>query len=393
MFLLNEANRCLNCKNPLCRINCPISTEIPEIITLFKEDKIIEAGKRLFENNPLSVFCSIVCPHEEQCRGNCIRGIKGKPVDFPKIERFLSENYLNYLSIEKESEKEIEIAVIGGGVAGITSAILLAKKGFEVTIFESFSKLGGVLRYGIPDFRLPRKYIDRMENYLNKLGVKVKYNVTVGSEYGIKELKRDGFKYIILTTGLWKPKKIGVVGESGKNVHYAINYLISPQNYDLGKNVLVIGGGNVAMDAARTAKRFSKNVTIVYRRGEKDMPANREEIEESRKEGVKFIYHHSPKEIKDKEMIFIENNEMKSIPYSSVLIAVSQEPRRELFISEPELEIEEWGTIKVNEKYETSLENVYSCGDIVTGAKTVVLAVKNAKELVKEIMKKEECKD
>lgn len=384
-MLLNEADRCLNCKKPLCKINCPISTEIPEIIELFKEGRLKEAGSRLFENNPLSLFCSIVCPHEDQCRGNCIRGIKGEPVDFPKIERFISNNYLKELPMDKKRARDIEIAIVGGGVAGITSAILLAREGFSITLFESFSKLGGVLRYGIPDFRLPREYVDRFEEYLKELGVSNKYNSCVGIDYSIEELKNDGFKYIILSNGLWKAKKMGVAGESRKNIYFAINYLKSPKSFVLGDEVLVIGGGNVAMDTARTAKRMASNVTIVYRRTEKDMPASKEEIEDTKGDGVKFLFKHTPKEILENKMSFENEGELKELNYSSVIVAIGQEAREDI----KGIECEKNGLIKVNERYETDIEGVYACGDIVTGAKTVVLAVKNAKNLVNEILKKE----
>ncbi|MGL4788974.1 MAG: FAD-dependent oxidoreductase, partial [Cetobacterium sp.] len=167
--LIHEANRCLNCKKPLCKIHCPISTDIPNIINLFKENKIAEAGEALFLNNPLSIFCSIVCPHEEQCKGHCIKGIKETPVEFPLIEKEISTKYLSTLPLDKKENNNIDVAIIGGGPAGITAAILLAKEGFKVTIFEAFSKLGGVLRYGIPEFRLSRELTDTFEKYLLNL--------------------------------------------------------------------------------------------------------------------------------------------------------------------------------------------------------------------------------
>ncbi|MGL4904465.1 MAG: FAD-dependent oxidoreductase, partial [Cetobacterium sp.] len=286
--LLNEANRCLNCKKPLCKIHCPISTDIPHVINLFKDNKISEAGEILFNNNPLSIFCAIVCPHEEQCKGHCIKGIKGEPVDFPLIEKEISSQYSTSLPIDKKNNNDIDVAIIGGGPAGITSAILLAKQGFNVTIFEALSKLGGVLRFGIPDFRLSREIMDTFENYLSDLGVNIKYNTLVGPTHTIQDLKNDGFKYIIVTTGVWNPKPMKIKGETRGNVHYAINYLVSPNSYKLGGNVLVIGGGNVAMDAARVAKRLGSNVTVMYRRGEADMPATKVEILETKHDGVDF---------------------------------------------------------------------------------------------------------
>ena len=402
--LIEEANRCLNCKKPLCKIHCPISTDIPNIINLFKENKIEEAGDILFKNNPLSVFCSILCPHENQCTGHCIKGIKGTPVDFPAIEKEVSSKYLSNLPLAKRNNVDHCVAIIGGGPAGITAAILLAKEGFKVTIFEAFSKLGGVLRYGIPEFRLSKSLIDIFETYLLNLGVKIKYNTLVGPTHTIQNLKDDGFKYIIISTGVWNPKPMGIKGETKGDVHYAINYLISPESYHLGNNVLVIGGGNVAMDAARTAKRMGNNVTVMYRRGEEDMPATKVEIAETKEDGVDFKFYLAPKEITDDLMIFLrtesftdENGNRKLVtlndsdvafPYTSIIVAVSQGPKKNIVLSENRVSTDKWGTVVVDDTFETSLENVFSCGDVVTGPKTVVAAVNDAKTVVANILKK-----
>lgn len=396
-YLISEANRCLNCKKPLCKINCPISTDIPKIIELFKDEKYLEAGEKLFENNPLSIFCSILCPHEKQCTGNCIKGFKETPVDFPKIENFLSKRYLASLPLEKENFSNSKVAVIGGGVAGITSAIILAKKGFDVTIFEAFPRIGGVLRYGIPEFRLPRTLINKFEEYLLNLGVKIKHNTLIGPVHSISNLKNDGFKYIIITTGVWNPKSINIPGETLGNVHYAINYLVSPENYNLGNDVLVIGAGNVAMDAARTAKHLgAKNVTIVYRKTEEFMPAQKIEIADAKKEGVNFKLLLSPYKIEDSKMLFkkVSSNfevtdSIVELSYSSVIIAASQMPKNNIVSREKEIKIEKWGTIVVKENFETTLENVFSCGDVVTGPKTIVSAVNDAKIVCSSIIEKE----
>ncbi|MGL5088459.1 MAG: NAD(P)-dependent oxidoreductase [Cetobacterium sp.] len=403
--LINEAHRCLNCKKPLCKIHCPISTDIPHIINLFKDNKISEAGEVLFYNNPLSIFCSIVCPHEEQCKGHCIKGIKDTPVDFPLIEKEISSQYLLNLPTNKKEKNNINVAIIGGGPAGITSAILLAKEGFSVTIFEAFSKLGGVLRYGIPDFRLSRELVDTFEEYLLNLGVKIKYNTLVGPTHTIQNLKDDGFKYIIITTGVWNPKPMRIKGETKGDIHYAINYLVSPESYRLGKRVLVIGGGNVAMDAARVAKRFGSDVTIIYRRAEEDMPATKVEIAEAKEDGIDFKFYYSPKEILDDTMVFLrteskideygkrnlitlEDSDI-AIPYNSIIVAVSQEPKKNIVLSEDRISTEKWGTVVVDNSFETTLTNVFSCGDVVTGPKTVVAAVNDTKNMVNNILKKE----
>ena len=403
--LIHEANRCLNCKKPLCKIHCPISTDIPNIINLFKENKIAEAGEALFFNNPLSIFCSIVCPHEEQCKGHCIKGIKETPVEFPLIEKEISTKYLSTLPLDKKENNNIDVAIIGGGPAGITAAILLAKEGFKVTIFEAFSKLGGVLRYGIPEFRLSRELTDTFEKYLLNLGVKIKYNTLVGPTHTIQNLKDDGFKYVIITTGVWNPKPMDIKGETKGNVHYAINYLVSPESYSLGENVLVIGGGNVAMDAARVAKRLGSSVTVMYRRGEEDMPATKVEIAEAKEDGVEFKFYYAPKEILDDKMIFLRTESLTdesgrkklitlddsdiAVKYSSVIVAVSQGPKKNIVSSEDRISTEKWGTVVVSDNFETTLDNVFSCGDVVTGPKTVVAAVNDAKKMVNNILRKE----
>lgn len=404
-YLMNEANRCLDCKKPLCKIHCPISTDIPNIIKLYKEDNLELAGEILFKNNPLSIFCSILCPHENQCTGHCIKGIKETPVAFPEIEYAISSKYLNSLPIDIEKSNNINVAIIGSGPAGITAAIFLAKAGFKVTIFEAFSKIGGVLKYGIPDFRFDKSLIDIFETYLINLGVIIKYNTLVGVHCNIKQLKEDGFKYIIISTGVWNPKSMNIKGETKGNVHFAINYLISPNSYRLGDDVLVIGGGNVAMDAARTAKRHAKNVSLIYRREEVDMPATKVEIEDAKKDGVAFKFNYLPQEITDDSIIFSqtesiydENNKKKlvivpdslvSFPYSSIIVAVSQEPKKNIVLSEDRILLNSNGTILVNENFETSLENVFSCGDVVTGAKTIVAAANDAKNVVQSILNKE----
>lgn len=404
--LINEASRCLECKKPLCKIHCPISTDIPNVIKLFKENKIKEAGEILFENNPMSIFCSIVCPHEEQCSGHCIKGFKGEPVDFPSIEKYISSEYLKNLPLEKKKNNGLHVAIVGGGPAGMTSAIKLVQNGFNVTIFEALSKLGGVLRFGIPEFRLPRTLVDTFENYLLQLGVNIKYNTLIGPVHNVQHLIDDGFKYVIITTGVWNPKPMNIKGETKGNVHYAINYLQSPESYSLGENVLIIGGGNVAMDAARVAKRNgSSNVTIMYRRGEEDMPATKVEISEAKEDSVNFNFYWSPVEIKDHEMIFSKTEsiigedgrkKLVAIPdsntafkYDSIIVAVSQGPKSNIVSSEDRIDTESWGTIVVNENSETTLENIFSCGDVVTGPKTVVAAVNAAKKLSESIISKE----
>ena len=264
--VIAEGKRCLNCKKPLCRTGCPVNTPIPQMISMFLNGQIKEAGKMVFENNPLSVVCSIVCNHGNQCQGHCVRGIKGEPVEVSSIENFVSSAYLDSLALDKAESNGIKVAVVGAGPAGITIAIKMAQLGYDVTIFESKLKIGGVLRYGIPEFRLPKLIIDKYERLLLQLGVKIKYNVTIGKAFGVEELFRDGFKAISIGTGVTWPIALNIKGETLGHVHYGVHFLERPDSFRLGNSLIVIGAGNVAMDVARTAlRRGVKDVKIVVR--------------------------------------------------------------------------------------------------------------------------------
>lgn len=395
LFLNEEANRCLVCKNARCKSACPISTDIPEIIKLYREEKFEEAGKILFENNPLSAVCSIVCPHEDQCAGNCIRGIKGEPIHFYEMEEELSLKYLNSVKFEKPEANRDRIAIVGGGPAGITIAFILAKRGFKVTIFEAHEKIGGVLRYGIPEYRLPNKIVDKISEKLVELGVKIRPNIMIGSVITLDRLFEDGYKAIFIGTGVWNAKKLNIKGETLGNVHYAIDYLKAPDVYDLGEKVCVIGAGNVAMDAARTAKRNgAKEVCIVYRKYFDQMTATKKEIEEAKEDGVEFDLFKAPVEILEDgiKVVKTENVEVDGriqtktldgqeefIKCDSVIVAISQEPRTYIVSSTEKLETNKWGLVITDIDGSTTKEGVFASGDVVTGAKTVVQAVAQAK--------------
>ncbi|NYC95470.1 glutamate synthase (NADPH/NADH) small chain [Clostridium acetobutylicum] len=308
-LLSEEANRCLLCKNPRCKANCPINTPIPEIISLYKEGKIMEAGEILFNNNPLSVICSLVCIHEDQCKGNCVRGIKSEPIKFHEIEEEISEKYLKEAKLKNVQKDKDRIAIVGGGPAGITVAFVLANKGYNVTIFEAHDKIGGVLRYGIPEYRLTKKLVDKLEERLIEVGVKIRPNTVIGPVISLDRLLEDSYKAVFIGTGVWNPKTLDVKGETLGNVHFAIDYLKSPESYRLGKKVAVIGAGNVAMDAARTAKRNGAEVTILYRKSFNEMPASKQEIRETKEDGVEFKLFRAPIEITEEgiKVAFTEN--------------------------------------------------------------------------------------
>lgn len=403
LFLNEEAKRCLLCKKPRCKEFCPISTPIPEIIELYREGKFDEAGEILFQNNPLSVVCSIVCPHEDQCAGHCIRGIKGEPIHFYEMEEELSKKYLNDTKFEKPLANRDKIAIVGGGPAGITVAFMLANRGFKVTIFDEHEKIGGVLRYGIPEYRLPNTIVDQITEKLNDLGVKIRPNTMIGDVITLDNLLEDGYKAVFVGTGVWNAKKLGIKGETLANVHYAINYLEAPNAYDLGDTVCIIGAGNVAMDAARTAKRNgAKNVYVVYRKHFDQMPATKKEIEEAKEDNVEFKLFRAPLEILEDGIRVVETENIEVdgkiqtktldgkeeiIPCDSVIIAISQEPRSIIASNTTNLERNRWGLIVTDEEGHTTKEGVFASGDVVTGAKTVVQAVANSKKVADAIEK------
>lgn len=397
-----EADRCLLCKNARCKANCPISTEIPEVIRLFKEGKLDEAGEILFENNPLSAVCAIVCPHEDQCKGNCIRGIKGEPIPFCEMEEFISLKYLKNVKLEKVGNRDERIAIIGAGPAGITLSIILARKGFKVTLFDAHEKIGGVLRYGIPEYRLHNSIIDRYEEILIELGVKIRPNTLIGPVLTLDKLFFDGYKSVFIGTGVWNPKTLNIKGESLGNVHYAIDYLKSPNVYNLGKKVAVIGAGNVAMDAARVAKRNgAEEVYILYRKGFENMPCTRAELEEAKEDDVNFELFKAPIELTEQGVKYIETkNEVSEdgkvstitiegtegmFECDSVIIAVSQSPRKNIVANTTGLDTNKWGLLLTDDKGHTTRNGVFASGDVVTGANTVVHAVSYAKIVAESI--------
>lgn len=390
--VIAEGKRCLNCKKPLCRQGCPINTPIPEMISIFLSGDIERAGKIVFENNPLSPVCALVCNYGGQCQGKCIRGINGEPVEISSIEYFVSTYYFDGLEPVKTKSNGIKIAVVGAGPAGITIAIKMAELGYDVTVFEAKPKIGGVLRYGIPDFRLPRTLIDKYETLLRKLGVKLRFNFTVGKTVGIMELFRDGFKAVSIGTGITWPVTLGIRGETLGHVHYGVHFLQNPDVYDLGEKLIVIGAGNVAADVARTAlRRGVKDVKIVARSDR--YTADEEQKEYAEIEGAQFIFNKAPVEITDEGVMFADticDKEHKVISVSdhpklmtadSVMVCVSQRPSDLILTGTPGLERDDRGFAKVNFDGSTTLEGVFASGDVVRGAKTVVEAAATSKRV------------
>jgi glutamate synthase (NADPH/NADH) small chain len=384
--IINSAQTCLDCKNPLCEKGCPVNTAIAEMIRLFLAGEIKKAGEMLFVNNPLSIVCSLVCPHEKHCEGHCVLNKKGTPVNVGGIENYISTYYMNYREFEKPEPNGSKLAIIGSGPAGLSLAMIMALKGYSVTIYEAFDRIGGVLRFGIPDFRLDKCILDLFEEKLNKVGVRIRKNCMIGKTITIDDLSRDGFDAIFIGTGVWRPKTLGTKGESLGNVHFAIDYLKAPKAFDLGKKVVVIGAGNVAMDVARTAIRSgAREVSIMYRGGEECIPAERIELEHAKIDGVKLDLFKSPLEFMENGVKFtttnLEKNTEGFVEADSVLIAISQTARDLIVKNTAGLNLAADGLLESDEDGRTSREGVFASGDVVTGARTVVEAVAFSKRV------------
>lgn len=398
IHVVNEAKRCLNCKKPQCRIGCPIETSIPHMIELFLKGEMLEAGDEVFKNNPLSIVCSLICDHEKQCEGHCILNKKGSPVHISSIENYISEAYFDRMNIEIPQKNGLKAAIIGSGPAGITIAILLASKGYDVTIFEGKDKIGGVLRYGIPDFRLPKTILERYKVKLKEMGIKIRPNTVIGLSITIDDLIKDGYKSIFIGTGVWKPNSLRIKGETLGHVHFAINYLTNPDVYDLGKNVIIIGAGNSAMDVARTViRKGSPNVTVFSRTPVAS--ASPREVEYATIDGVKFEYETAAVEITDDGVVFrkIKVDEYENVIWEdeetffreadSVIISISQGPRNRIISTTSGIDVSERGLVVTDSKGETTRAGIFASGDVVQGAKTVVEAVKYSKMVADEMDK------
>lgn len=410
-----EASRCIQCKKPSCVAGCPVDVKIPEFIQLIAEGHFIEAAWKLKETNALPAVCGRVCPQEDQCEKLCVLGKKGDPVAVGRLERFAAD-------FERESGNIVipevapptgkKIAVVGAGPAGLTIAGDLVKLGHDVTIFEALHKSGGVLIYGIPEFRLPKAIVDAEVNYLEKLGAKIVTNAAIGRLKTVDELFAEGFHAVFLGVGAGAPVFMNIPGENLSGIYSANEYLTRSNlmkaylfpEYDTpivrGKNVAVIGGGNVAMDSVRTALRLgADNAYIIYRRSEVELPARKEEVHHAHEEGVQFKILHNPVEyigdengwVKQIKCIRMELGEPDAsgrrrpipikgseftIDVDTVVVAIGTEANPVIPKTTPGLDVNKWGYIVTKgEAGETSREGVYAGGDIVTGSATVILAM------------------
>ena len=393
LHVMDEANHCLGCKNPRCQQGCPIHTNIPEVIRLLKDNKLNEAGRMLFENNPLTTVCSLICNHENQCEGHCVRGIKGDPVHFSVIENYISSTYASQMTQGPAEPNGKRVAIIGSGPAGLTIAVILARYGYDVTIFESHDKIGGVLRYGIPEFRLPKSVLDDFEyRHLRLKDIKVRPNTDVGKALKIDDLFRDGYKAIFIGTGVWRPNTLGIKGESLGHVHFAINYLQNPDVYHLGSRVVLIGAGNAAMDVARTAIRHGTRHLQCFSLTKK-IAASHYEESYAKLEGVDFFYNKKPVEITDQGVVFRVVNEAEDgtlteipgsemlYPADSVVVSISQGACTTITESTEGLKVNPRGLFVTDEVGRTSRPGIFASGDAVKGARTVVEAVAYSKKV------------
>lgn len=390
LHVIDEAKRCLNCKKPRCQEGCPIHTPIPVMIQMLLQGEMPEAAEMVFANNPLSVICSLVCDHEKQCEGHCVKGIKGEPVHISSIENYISDTCFDRMKLEQLPKNGKRIAVVGAGPAGITIAILMACRGYKVTIFEVKEKIGGIMRYGIPEFRLPKSILDRYYVKMKELGILFRPNFALGGSTGVEDLLRDGYHAVFIGTGTWRPYQLHIPGETFGNVHYGINYLNNPDVYDLGERVLVIGAGNAAMDVARMAIRKGSRHVTVYSITE--IPAaSPKEVEYAKLDGVEFEYLQTAIEIRDEgamicDVEWTEDGKLvkkeetaRLVPADSIIISISQGPQDRIVNRDKELQVDDRGLLKTDANGETTMPGIFASGDVVTGAKTVVEAVKYSK--------------
>ena len=363
---------------------------------LFLDGEIEEAGRVLFENNPLTAVTSIICPHERNCAGHCVLGIKSTPVEFYRIEEYISRFYLETMTVPEIEKNGIKVAVAGAGPAGLAMSLMLLAKGYDVTLFEAQDDIGGVLRYGIPPFRLPRDLLDMYKDVLLRMGVRFRPNTRIGTNLQIQDLFPDGYKAVFVAAGTGRPNRLGLLGETLGHVHFAIDYLKSPDTFRLGNRVAVVGAGNVAIDAARTAiRRERSHVTILHFMGEEDMTANRDEVEMAEIDGVEFVHYAQAVRITDEGVRCVCVNRIENedgsvsfeedytetfdVPADSVILAIGQGPGAD--VNAGSIKVTQRGFLEVNEFGETNTPGVYAAGDIVTGPKTVVEAVAFAKKV------------
>lgn len=409
---IDEAKRCLNCKNKPCTTGCPVQIDIPAFIAKVAEGDFAGAYEVIARSSSLPAVCGRVCPQENQCEGKCVRGIKGEPVAIGRLERFVADwhNAQPAAAVNKPASNGHKAAVIGSGPSGLACASDLAKKGYDVTVFEALHVAGGVLSYGIPEFRLPKSIVQKEIEGLKALGVKVETNTVVGKTISVDELmKEEGFESVFIGSGAGLPRFMNIPGENLNGVYSANEFLTrinlmkaykpdSSTPIKAGTKAVIVGGGNVAMDAARCAKRLGAEVYIVYRRTENELPARAEEVEHAKEEGIIFKFLTNPVEIKSTEDGWVKSvvcqqmelsepdasGRAKPVPIEGafieidadcVIMSIGTSPNPLIKSTTSGLDTQKWGGIVADEAGKTSKDGVYAGGDAVTGAATVILAM------------------
>lgn len=416
---IDEAKRCLNCKTRPCVAGCPVAVQIPEFIARVAEGDFEGAYEIITQTNSLPAVCGRVCPQETQCESKCVRGIKAEPVGIGRLERFVADYHMKNAKAkpEKPESNGHRVAVVGAGPSGLACAGSLAALGYEVTVFEALHTAGGVLAYGIPEFRLPYDVVKGEIDRLEALGVTIKTNMIIGKTVMIDELFDDGFEAVFIGSGAGLPKFMNIPGENLNGVYSAnefltrINLMGAYRNDTQtpvmrAKHAIVVGGGNVAMDAARSAKRTGADVTLVYRRTENELPARKEEVEHALEEGIKFEFLTSPVRINGEDSVTsvtCERMELSEpdesgrkrpvvlpdsefdIECDCVIMSIGTSPNPLIASSTNGLDVQKWGGIVADEVGKTSLPMVWAGGDAVTGAATVILAMGAGKTAAEEI--------
>lgn len=396
-----EAGRCLLCKKARCREACPVYTDVPRAMALYRSGDREEASRLLFNNNPFSGITCIVCDWKKTCFGSCILNSKGKAVKWYEIEKEISSDYLLGIKLDFPEEGDKKVAVVGAGPAGITAALKLREKGFRVFLYDDHKRMGGVIRYGIPSFRLEHAYIDALEKITIEAGISFFGDTLVGKDIQLSELLKNN-DAVLIAGGAWKPRKLDIPGEEDERIIYALEYLMEPDRFPLKGKVLVIGGGNVTMDASRTALRQGCETEVYYRKGFENMPANISEVEAAKEEGVKFHFFEVPVAVRKEagkiyavmrkcENVTGQDGKLRTrtiegsehdVVFDYLIVAISENVDYGLLGGVLSFD-GAWPSVDAN--METSCPGLYFCGDFLTGPSTVVEVVQSAKNAVKGI--------